>query len=166
MTSLVAASLTSSLLVPKGRATALGFAPVAPTQPSLRAPLGGGASEPIPFACHGEDRADPSPARNGTPVAQGRTGASGGVRGSGAPTRAKLSLRLDSERHLRLRLLSAHLRKSSQELLIEALDSYLAGISPPLGAGLSCACLASGKPAKADCRGTTDRSGRRPGRDL
>ncbi len=40
--------------------------------------------------------------------------------------RAAFTLRLDEERHLRLRLLSAVTRRSSQQLLIEALDLLLA----------------------------------------
>jgi predicted transcriptional regulator len=41
--------------------------------------------------------------------------------------KAAFTLRLDPERHLRLRLLSALRHRSSQQLLIEALDALLAG---------------------------------------
>lgn len=41
--------------------------------------------------------------------------------------KAAFTLRLDPERHLRLRLLSAMRHRSSQQLLIEALDALLAG---------------------------------------
>ncbi len=40
--------------------------------------------------------------------------------------KAAFTLRLDSERHLRLRLLSAITHKSAQQLLVEVLDSMLA----------------------------------------
>ncbi len=40
--------------------------------------------------------------------------------------KAAFTLRLDEERHLRLRLLSALVHRSSQQLLIEALDALLA----------------------------------------
>lgn len=40
--------------------------------------------------------------------------------------KAAFTLRLDAERHLRLRLLSALVHRSSQQLLIEALDALLA----------------------------------------
>jgi len=43
-----------------------------------------------------------------------------------ADRKAAFTLRLDEERHLRLRLLSALTRRSSQQLLIEALDALLA----------------------------------------
>jgi len=43
-----------------------------------------------------------------------------------AGRKAAFTLRIDAERHLRLRLLSALLNRSSQQLLIEALDSLLA----------------------------------------
>lgn len=41
--------------------------------------------------------------------------------------KAAFTLRLDPERHLRLRLLSAVAHRSAQQLLIEALDALLAG---------------------------------------
>ncbi len=43
-----------------------------------------------------------------------------------AGRKAAFTLRIDPERHLRLRLLSALVNRSSQQLLIEALDSLLA----------------------------------------
>ena len=39
--------------------------------------------------------------------------------------RAAMTLRLDEERHLRLRVFSAHTKQSSQEVLTKALDEYL-----------------------------------------
>ena len=37
--------------------------------------------------------------------------------------RARITLRLDPDRHLKLKLAAAHLRRSSQQILVEALDS-------------------------------------------
>jgi predicted DNA-binding protein len=51
------------------------------------------------------------------------------------PERARKSaftLRLDSERHLRLRLLSAHQHRSAQQIVIEAVDRLLADVFDPL----------------------------------
>jgi len=45
---------------------------------------------------------------------------------SGTGRKAAFTLRIDPERHLRLRLLSAMTRRSSQQLLIEALDTMIA----------------------------------------
>jgi hypothetical protein len=45
------------------------------------------------------------------------------ARDTGAP--ARLTLRLDERRHLRLKLTAAHLQQSLQAILIEALDRYL-----------------------------------------
>lgn len=42
--------------------------------------------------------------------------------------RAALTLRLDAERHLRLRLASALTHRSAQSLMTEALDQFLAGL--------------------------------------
>jgi predicted HicB family RNase H-like nuclease len=41
------------------------------------------------------------------------------------PRKAAFTLRLDPERHLRLRLLSAYSNRSSQQLVLEALDRLL-----------------------------------------
>ena len=53
-----------------------------------------------------------------------------------AKDRRRLTLRLDPERHMRLKLAAAHLDLSLQEILIAALDSHLAREAP-------CACLAA-----------------------
>ena len=58
--------------------------------------------------------------------------------GSGA--RIAMTVRLDHERHHRLRVLSAHLNKSSQEILVEALDKFLDKRSPE-AADHGCTCL-------------------------
>lgn len=114
MKTATAASLSSALLVAKGQASALGF--VAP---------GAGAIANSLTA--------PSPGK----ARPGRQAAADRARG---PERVRLSLRLDVERHLRLKLLSAHLRKSSQEILTAALDNYLADSSREVERR-DCACL-------------------------
>jgi hypothetical protein len=45
---------------------------------------------------------------------------------SGAARKAAFTLRIDADRHLRLRLLSAVTNRSAQQLLIEALDALVA----------------------------------------
>jgi predicted DNA-binding protein len=57
----------------------------------------------------------------------------GAVRGK---ARAAFTLRLDPERHLRLRLASAHQHRSSQQIVVEALDRYLEQL-PALAAAVS-----------------------------
>ena len=57
------------------------------------------------------------------------------------PYTAKFTLRLDRERHLRLKLLAAHLHLSAQEMLIEALDAYL-DKAVPQAIRNNCSCLA------------------------
>ncbi len=47
--------------------------------------------------------------------------------------RKKLSLRLDPQRHFRLKLVSYHLGLSAQELLTRALDRYIELVAPELG---------------------------------
>jgi hypothetical protein len=63
-------------------------------------------------------------------------------RSDGAPDGAKVSLRLDADRHRRLRLLALHQRCWGQKLLLAALDAYLAAVGAAVLDG-SCACLRS-----------------------
>jgi hypothetical protein len=49
----------------------------------------------------------------------------GGTTTMGCATKAAFTLRLDADRHLRLRLASALHRQSAQQLVTEALDSFL-----------------------------------------
>lgn len=60
----------------------------------------------------------------------------------GGEERARVTLRLDERRHLRLKLTAAHLQQSLQELLIEALDRYLDQVGPEM-LSPNCVCLAS-----------------------
>lgn len=122
MPSQSAASLTASLLVPKGKASALGFAPGA-------APA---AVTPPHIVKHSA-----GPPR--------RSAKGGSFNGTGGSAPAKFSLRLDPERHLRLKLLSAHAGKSRQGILIEALDRYLETQSPASTGGEVCVCLAASR---------------------
>ncbi len=46
--------------------------------------------------------------------------------------KSAFTLRLDAERHLRLRLLSAHQHRSAQQIVIEAVDRFLADVFDPL----------------------------------
>jgi hypothetical protein len=74
-----------------------------------------------------------------------------------AEGRARLPLRLDEERHRRLRLATAHLRKSGQALLLAALDHYLDHVVPALIPG-RCPCLAGDAPvASGPVRGPAER---------
>ena len=58
---------------------------------------------------------------------------------------AKLSLRLDGDRHRRLRLAALHLGRSGQQILVEALDAYLERSSEAILGG-QCACLRRNSP--------------------
>jgi hypothetical protein len=77
--------------------------------------------------------------------------------------RARVSLRLDPHRHLRLKLLSAHNRTSLQETLIAALDAYLGDEAQSVNSG-NCDCLqesgdppqGGGRPRAAGAAGIKD----------
>ncbi len=62
--------------------------------------------------------------------------------------RARLTLRLDADKYLRLKLAAAHRRRSLQHVLSEALDYYLEEIAPSVSQG-KCACLESGRISEA-----------------
>lgn len=97
------------------------------------------AAAPVACAAPAEVSATPTPA---TP-----TSAAHADHGK----RVAMTLRLDNDRHLKLRVLSAHSNLSSQEILTAALDDYLARYSAEPGLR-HCECLHQGvAPGKA-CR--------------
>ena len=56
--------------------------------------------------------------------------------------RPRVALRLDEDRRRRLKLASAHLRKSTQAMLLAALDHYFERVVPSL-VGEGCTCLSA-----------------------
>ena len=139
-----AASLSYSLLVRKGLAM-----PLAPAMPTASPPEIPG-SGPDPAPSKREANAGAAPAlltpfrrkqkKDGLPSLGTR---SPGTAQRDHMGRVRLSLRLDLHRHLRLKLLAAHTRKSVQELLVAALDRYLEE-QAAIGTGKECSCLANG----------------------
>lgn len=67
--------------------------------------------------------------------------------------RVSLSLRLDAERHRRLRIFSACTRRSMQDVLTAALDGYLAREAFATDHG--CACLRTAAPPQETSRDET-----------
>lgn len=144
-----AASLTGSLLARKGAAL-----PAGPHVSGLDAlakdmahdlaanrPVRHDPPTPVSIA-----PAQPAPVAAAAPLEQPEDGAPAeAVRpskpraASGSSGKAALTVRLDPERHFKLRLLSAHINRSSQQIMIDALDAFLqehgADISPHM-----CAC--------------------------
>ncbi|WP_417319211.1 hypothetical protein [Emcibacter sp.] len=59
---------------------------------------------------------------------------------AGTAKRIAMTLRMTEEDHLKLRLYSAHTRKSCQEVLTDALDQYLAHETGE-SCGTNCSCL-------------------------
>ena len=135
-----AASLTSALLAAKGAATPAGLAaPMDPLMDPL-APRPRGTRRPALVLTGGEPV-------GAAPRPSGR--AQGGARAgtTSAPTEGerpvRVSFRLDQARHLRLRLVAAHGRRSVSACLIEAVDRYLDHMAPRVGDG-HCYCVAGG----------------------
>jgi hypothetical protein len=122
-----AASLTSALLVRKGAAVPAGYVSLA-------------------SALRGQQRSsEPEPALE-APLGRVAAVASAPRRARRPRTRdprARISLRLDDQRHLQLKLTAAHLHKKLQDIVIAALDGYLEQIGPAVMNG-NCACLDGG----------------------
>ena len=68
------------------------------------------------------------------------------------PAPVSLSLRIDQKQSLRLRLASAHLGKSRQVILLEALDHYFKKILPDV-LSHPCPCIENGIASGDDCCG-------------
>jgi hypothetical protein len=119
------ASLTSSLIVTKGNAAPAGLLAMNRKRNSSRPVIGPKATKPhLPH----DDNTPPSPAQ-----------------------RSRLTLRLDPDRHLKIKLAAAHLNLSLQEMMIDALDSYLADVRP-INIGGVCNCLDGSVPAPASAK--------------
>jgi hypothetical protein len=111
-----AAALKSSLLMRKGAATPVNM----PSPHEAHPPLGGVVVAHVGAA--------PEPGA----LRRDRMG------------RVRHSLRLDPQRHLRLKLLAAHTQQSLQEILLAALDDHLARHGDGVLDG-HCACLSKGE---------------------
>jgi len=124
------ATLSGSLLVRKGEARPAVLSAV-PAQRFDLATTGGGA------------RPRPRLARAG-----------GGPPGGPAPHPVAMTLRLDGERHRRLRLFAACTERSMQSILVAALDAYIARACADDDHG--CACLRDGVPSPTCPGGASD----------
>ncbi len=69
---------------------------------------------------------------------------------SRADVASRVSLRINTPRRLRLKLAAAHLGRSSQALMLSAIDHYLDDVLPLLLAG-RCACLEQGRVPARSC---------------
>jgi hypothetical protein len=113
------APLTSTLLVRKGAAIPAGYAELTAAR-AARAARPGGASAQAAAAPPKRRRNERFP-----------------------DPRTRISLRLDPDRYLRLKLSAAHLHRNLQDVLIAALDGYLDKLGTEVKSG-NCACLESG----------------------
>jgi len=62
----------------------------------------------------------------------------------------RVSLRINSARHLRLRLAAAHLGLSNHGMMVAAIDHYLDNVLPMLMSG-RCACVDEGRAPAGNC---------------
>lgn len=124
---MVAAVLTSDLLLPKGAAM--------PSCIDERQLPPYGAPRPVTASVAGQ-QGESHEGGGGAP----RAARPSGPAARGGDARARMSVRLDAERHLRLRLLAAHMQAHIQDILVEAIDDYVAKVAPCLGLD-ACQCL-------------------------
>jgi hypothetical protein len=120
-----AASLSAALLARKGSAAPAGFTPLAIT--------GGKRGLPRASALLRQAALSPPPQDHWAKI--GDTGTS--------EDRARVTLWLNEARHFRLKLASAHMQQSLQEILTTALDHYLDQVGPEI-LREGCICLATG----------------------
>jgi hypothetical protein len=121
------AKLTSALIARKGHAVPSGYGSTS-TTPAAPAPI----------------------ARNSRPVAQSPTPVAGLGKGAQKTTevagRVRVSLRINDERHLRLRLTASHMQTTLQDILTQALDNYLDQLGPEVIRN-NCLCLNADEPS-------------------
>jgi hypothetical protein len=67
-----------------------------------------------------------------------------------ADGRVRVALRLDEDRRRRLKLASIHLRKSTQAMLLAALDYYFERVVPNL-VDKGCTCLGAANTSESAC---------------
>ena len=134
-----AASLSASLLARKGDANpSRGLEPIGYVEDVHNNPdVPPVAGTPAPAAPPVAGSAVPAPAATAnaapqaiTPAAAGDYPAAYGKRPVGSSKRVAMTLRLDHEQHLKLRLFSAHVRQSSQDVMLEALEAYIKANAP------------------------------------
>jgi len=68
--------------------------------------------------------------------------------------RSRVSVRLDRDRHFKLKLTAAHLESSLQDVITDALDRYLEQLGPEV-LRIDCACLGM-KDGTAQCGNQSD----------
>ena len=115
-----------------GQATAAaedGRRPAPAPSPALRQQEELAASLAAPHVVRIADPAELVPAAPETLVAAGPSAPPTPRRAAGGKDKAAFTLRLDSERHLRLRLASAVTHRSAQALVTEAVDALLGGMA-------------------------------------
>ncbi len=143
MDKLKAAALTSSLLATKGAAT-----------PAML----GASREALVYLSRLEARPRLVASQKERARSRGKS-ANDRARGTGSAAGGKATVnvwfRLDSDRHLRIKLLAAHFHRSMRECLEEAVELYLASSGPAVRGG-GCPCVVDrgdpeNKPFSQEC---------------
>jgi len=122
------AVLSSAMLARKGAAVPTGYTPMRPRDVDTARSAAGSAA-----GSANENVGHPPPVTNCAAAAIG--GPSSTESG-----RTRVSVRLDRERHLKLKLTAAHLQSSLQDVITDALDRYLEQLGPEVLRN-DCACL-------------------------
>jgi predicted transcriptional regulator len=134
MSALKPASLTSALLTRKGMASP-SAAPASRAnmvelmqgQPPLPAetPPSPARPAPIPLRAHLSDRIRPK-------MSERKAGENMPTAPRSAEKRVRVSLRLDVDRHLRLKLVATHLNSTMQSVFTQAIDEYFERHTPDM----------------------------------
>lgn len=122
------ARLTSSLLARKGQALPASAQPRAAISTSQPSP-------PVPLACPGRRRADNVRSLR---IPAASTAGRSNRHKVGQNSRVALTVKLERARHARLKILAARQQRTSQDVMIEALDALLEACGP------ACECMRTG----------------------
>ena len=142
MSSSRAATLHSGLLARKGLAVPAGggygaMAPASPAAPAALPPTAAPEPAPRPKPVSLVGGGDPTRLPD-VAAAPRRPAASGRPPREGDHGRLRFTLRLDRQRYKQLRIMAAQTGRTSRDIVIEALESYLKAAGP------ACACLRDG----------------------
>lgn len=82
------------------------------------------------------------------PAEDGQRGKIAGKKDAGKPDRVAMTVRMDEEQHIKLKVYCAHAKKSAQDVFLEALDAFIESHQDDAEM-VDCACFRSSKKSPA-----------------
>lgn len=118
--------------------------PYSPVSDDAETPTSQGPATPFYSGVHARPRIS---IRN--PSKDGQQAKSPAKKSAGNPERVAMTVRMDEDQHIKLKVYCAHAKKSAQEVFLEALDAFMASHRDDVEMA-DCACFRNAKknPAK------------------